>query len=53
MVLAAAVLGLGLVAMDHLRGRAVTRHSRVPLGALLAAAAWPLWLAGSMGRLPW
>lgn len=52
-VLLAATLGLMLVAVDHLRGREVTRHSRVPLGALLATVAWPLWLAGSLERLPW
>ena len=44
----AAVLGLLLVLYDRLSGRPVTRYSRVPLGALLAAAAWPLWLAGPM-----
>lgn len=52
-VLLAALLGLMLVGVDHLRGREVTRHSRVPLGTMLAAAAWPLWLAGSLERLPW
>ena len=40
----AAVLGLALAGYDRLSGRAVTRYSRVPLGAMLAAAAWPLWL---------
>lgn len=45
----AATLGLALAGYDRLAGRRVTRHSRVPLGALLAAAAWPLWLAGSLG----
>jgi leader peptidase (prepilin peptidase)/N-methyltransferase len=44
----AATLGLLLVLYDRLSGRPVTRYSRVPLGALLAAAAWPLWLAGPM-----
>lgn len=44
-LLLAASLGLALVGYDRLAGRAVTRHSRVPLGALLAAAAWVLWLA--------
>jgi leader peptidase (prepilin peptidase)/N-methyltransferase len=44
----AAMLGLLLVGYDRLSGRPVTRHSRVPLGALLAAAAWPLWLAGPL-----
>jgi leader peptidase (prepilin peptidase)/N-methyltransferase len=41
----AAVLGLALAGYDRLSGRAVTRYSRVPLGAMLAAAAWPVWLA--------
>lgn len=44
----AALLGLLLVGYDRLSGRPVTRHSRVPLGALLAAAAFPLWLAGPL-----
>ena len=44
----AATLGLVLAGHDRLAGRAVTRHSRVPLGALLAAAAWALWLAGPL-----
>jgi leader peptidase (prepilin peptidase)/N-methyltransferase len=52
-VLGAATLGLLLVAGDRLRGREVSRHSRVPLGALLAAAAWALWLAGRFGSFPW
>ncbi|WP_426166467.1 prepilin peptidase [Sandarakinorhabdus sp. DWP1-3-1] len=43
-LLLAALLGLALVARDRLAGRMVGRHSRVPLGALLAAAAWWLWL---------
>lgn len=43
-LLLAAVLGLALVLRDRLVGRAVGRQSRVPLGALLAAAAWCLWL---------
>lgn len=47
-LLLAALLGLALVAYDRLSGRMVTRHSRVPLGALLAAAAWGLWLAGPL-----
>ena len=47
-LLLAAILGLALVGYDRLSGRMVTRHSRVPLGALLAAAAWGLWLAGPL-----
>ncbi len=38
-VLAAALLGLGLAIADRLRGRGVDRLTRVPLGALLAGAA--------------
>lgn len=44
----AAFLGLMLIGYDRLAGRPVTRYSRVPLGAMLAAAAWPLWLAGPL-----
>jgi leader peptidase (prepilin peptidase)/N-methyltransferase len=47
----AAMLGLLLVGYDRLSGRPVTRHSRVPFGALLAAAAWPLWLAGPLAMI--
>lgn len=43
-LLLAASLGLFLVLLDRARGRPVSRHSRVPFGALLAAAAWPLWV---------
>ncbi len=45
-LLAASLFGLALAGFDRLAGRAVTRHSEVPLGALLAAAAWAAWLAG-------
>ncbi len=44
-LLLAALLGLALVGYDRLSGRPVTRYSRVPLGAMLAAAAWPMALA--------
>jgi leader peptidase (prepilin peptidase)/N-methyltransferase len=43
-LLLAALLGLVLALADRLRGRPVGRHSRVAFGALLAVAAWPLWL---------
>lgn len=46
-LLAAAALGLVLVGVDRLRGRPVTRHSRVAFGALLAVSAWPIWLVGA------
>lgn len=40
----ACLLGLALVGLDRLRGGAVAADTRVPLGALLAVAAWPAWL---------
>lgn len=43
LLLLAALLGLGLAAVAAVRGRPV---GQVPLGACLAAAAFPLWLAG-------
>ncbi len=53
-VLGASLLGLALVAADRLRGRDVARDTVLPLGALLAAVAFPLWLllvAGGLDRL--
>ncbi len=47
-LLLAASLGLALAGLDRLRGRPVTGQTRVPLGALLAGAAWPLWVAGPL-----
>lgn len=44
-VLAACLAGFAGLAARRLRGGAVTRDARLPLGALLAVAAWPLWLA--------
>jgi leader peptidase (prepilin peptidase)/N-methyltransferase len=35
------LLGLGIAAM---RGRKITRTTRLPLGTLMALAAWPIWL---------
>lgn len=48
-LLLAASLGLVLVLRDRLSGHPVTRHTRVPLGALLAASAWLVWLTGFPG----
>ena len=45
LLLMAALLGLGLAAWRKLRGAPITH---VPLGACLAAAAFPLWLATSI-----
>jgi leader peptidase (prepilin peptidase) / N-methyltransferase len=47
-LLMASVLGLALVAYDRLLGRRIHRHSRIPLGALLAAAAWLFWLVSPL-----
>lgn len=45
MILAGAGLaGLAAVALMWLRGEAVTRTTRLPLGTLMAIAAWPVWL---------
>jgi leader peptidase (prepilin peptidase)/N-methyltransferase len=40
----AGLIGLGAVAAMRLRGRAVSATDRLPLGTLMALAAWPLWL---------
>lgn len=44
LLLLAAILGLVLAGVDAVRGHAVGGQTRLPLGALLAVAAWPLWL---------
>ncbi len=43
-LVAASVGGLVLVGLDRARGTAVDRHTPVAFGALLALAAWPLWV---------
>ena len=43
-LVAAGLLGLGVALIRHLRGEAVGRETALPLGALLAAAAYPAWL---------
>ncbi len=45
-LLGACALGLGAVAVLRLAGRRIDVAKHLPLGAMLAAAAWPLWLAG-------
>ncbi|MFZ4689272.1 MAG: prepilin peptidase [Polymorphobacter sp.] len=47
-LLLAALLGLLLVASDRLQGRMVTGQTRIPLGALLAVAAFPAALLAPM-----
>ena len=43
-LLGAGLLGLAAVLAMRLRGEAVTATSRLPLGTLMALAAWPIWL---------
>ena len=43
-LLGAGLIGLAVVAAMRLRGRPVAATDRLPLGALLAVTAWPLWL---------
>ncbi len=43
-LLGAGLLGLAAVAAMRLRGEAVSATSRLPLGTLMALAAWPVWL---------
>ena len=50
-LLGAGLLGLAAVLLMRLRGQEVKSTSRLPLGALMAVAAWPVWLvvAGPQG----
>ena len=43
-LLGAGLLGLAAILLMRLRGEAVGPASRLPLGALMATAAWPVWL---------
>ena len=43
-LLAACVIGLGFVAMRHLLGQRASGQDMVPLGSLLALAAYPAWV---------
>jgi leader peptidase (prepilin peptidase)/N-methyltransferase len=46
-MLGAGCIGLAVVLLLRLRGRPVAATHRLPLGTLMAIAAWPLWLAGA------
>jgi leader peptidase (prepilin peptidase)/N-methyltransferase len=48
-LLGAGLLGLAAVLLMRLRGEKVTGSSRLPLGALMAVAAWPIWLIVAPG----
>ena len=43
-LLGAGLLGLAAVLMMRMRGEEIGPTSRLPLGALMAVAAWPVWL---------
>ena len=43
-LLGAGLVGLALVLAMRLRGEPVKATSRLPLGTLMALAAWPVWL---------
>ena len=43
-LLGAGLLGIAAVMLMLMRGEAVTATSRLPLGTLMAIAAWPVWL---------
>lgn len=50
-LLLASLAGLGLVSADRVRGRTVSASDRYPLGALMAIAAYPVWLVMVAYRL--
>ena len=43
-LLGAGLIGLAVIAAMRLRGQAVSATDRLPLGTLMALAAWPIWL---------
>lgn len=46
-LLGASLIGLLSVGLAMLRGKSVGADTRIPLGTLLALAAWPVWLASA------
>ncbi|MGQ0589737.1 MAG: prepilin peptidase [Sphingosinicella sp.] len=48
-LLGAGLLGLVAILSLRLRGQEVTAMTRLPLGTLMALAAWPLWLLAAAG----
>lgn len=48
-LLGAGLLGLAAILLMRLRGHAARADDRLPLGTLLALAAWPIWLVGGGG----
>lgn len=51
-LLLASLTGLAAIGMRALRGQAVSAADRLPLGTLLAVAAWPLWLIAAHAHRP-
>jgi leader peptidase (prepilin peptidase)/N-methyltransferase len=45
-LLGASLIGLGAALLARLAGRAVSGRTQLPLGTLMALAAWPAWLLG-------
>jgi leader peptidase (prepilin peptidase)/N-methyltransferase len=43
-LLGAGLIGFGLLALKRLRGGTISASDRLPLGSLMALAAWPIWL---------
>jgi leader peptidase (prepilin peptidase)/N-methyltransferase len=43
-MLGAGLLGLTAILLKRVRGGRIAAADRLPLGALLALAAWPIWL---------
>lgn len=50
-LLGAGLIGLAAVAARRLRGEAVAAEDRLPLGTLIALAAWPVWLVAAARSL--
>ena len=46
-LLGAGMVGLAAIALRRLRGESVSATDRLPLGTLMALAAWPLWLVSA------
>lgn len=43
-LLGAGLIGFAVIILSHLRGHRVQATDRLPLGTLMALAAWPIWL---------
>lgn len=52
-ILGAGILGLVWVAVDRIRGVAISSSTKLPLGTLLAASAWICWLYAIARADPW